>query len=345
MTRRTKTKDLNFQQLEQDDKSLQELAFLSQVADMYYNQDMLQSDIAKKLYFSRSKVSRLLTQARELGIVDIKIRQVLDRIPTVEDALKKTFGLKDAVVINSFSGDNKDERNLEMVTDFASLYVSNLLKGDITLGVSNGSAVNKVTRKINKLHNCDLKVVQIIGSGSNAHQAIESRDLVMRFSEIFSRGHCYFLNAPIYIDNEFARSQILQDKTIVTAFEMMKKCDIILSGIGGFDVQRFHTAEIIREYQTDAHARELEMKGAVGCICALYYDINGNYINAEWNNKCVAMPFEVIKNNPMTIGVACRDDKVLPMLGALRGKIVNVVITDVDTATKVLEQNAIINKS
>ena len=340
MSLKRKQKEVTIPQLEQSEKSLKELAFLSQVADMYYNQNLLQSEIASKLFFSRSKVSRLLTQARELGIVDIKIRQVLDRIPSVEEALKKTFHLKDAVVINSFSGENKDEQNLEMITDFASIYVSNLLKDNITLGVSNGRAVNIVTRKINKLHDCDLNVVQILGSGSNAHQAIESRDLVMRFSEIFTRGHCYFLNAPIYIDNAFARSQILQDKAIKTVFEMMSKCDIILSGIGGFDVQRFHTTEIIREYQTDAHARELEAKGAVGCVCALYYDINGNYIDCEWNNKCVSIPFENIKKNPMTIGVACRDDKVLPMLGALRGGLINVVITDVDTATKVLERNS-----
>lgn len=326
-------------ELVQDEKSLRELAFLSQVADMYYNQDMLQSEIAAKLYFSRSKVSRLLTQAKELGIVDIKVKHVSDRIPSVEKVLKDTFHLKDAVVINSYSGENKDERNLEAITDFASVYVSNLLKGDITLGVSNGSAVNKVTRKINRMHPCNLNVVQIIGSGSNAHQAIESRDLVMRFSEIFSHGSCYFLNAPIYIDNAFARSQILKDKSITTAFQKMKHCDIILSGIGGFDVQRFHTAEIIREYQTDEHARELERKGAVGCICALYYDINGTYIESEWNDKCVSIPFEDIKANPMTIGVACRDDKVLPMLGALRGGLVNVVITDVDTATQVIERN------
>lgn len=331
-----KNKNIELSQLTEDDKTLQGLAFLSQVADMYYNQNMLQSEIAKKLYFSRSKVSRLLTQARELGIVDIKIKQITDRITPIEQALKDTFHLKDAVVINSYSGENKDEKNLENVTDFASVYISNLLKGNIMFGVSNGQAVNKVAKKITKMHDCELNVVQIVGSGSNAHQAIESRDLVMRFSEIFHQGHCYFLNAPIYIDNAFARSQILQDKSIATAFDMMRKCDIVLTGIGGFDVQRFHTAEIIREYQTDAHAKELQEKGAVGCVCVLYYDINGNYIHCDWNDKSVSMPFEEIKKNPMTIGVACRDDKVLPMVGALRGGLLDVVITDIDTASQVL---------
>ena len=62
--------------LSNNQRDLQEYAFLSQVADMYYNQNMMQADIAKRLYFSRSKVSRLLTRAREIGIVDIEVKHV-----------------------------------------------------------------------------------------------------------------------------------------------------------------------------------------------------------------------------------------------------------------------------
>ena len=62
--------------LSNNQRDLQEYAFLSQVADMYYNQNMMQADIARRLRFSRSKVSRLLTRARETGIVDIEVKHV-----------------------------------------------------------------------------------------------------------------------------------------------------------------------------------------------------------------------------------------------------------------------------
>lgn len=40
-----------------------EYAVISQVAHMYYDLNMLQPEIAEKLFFSRSKVSRMLKQA------------------------------------------------------------------------------------------------------------------------------------------------------------------------------------------------------------------------------------------------------------------------------------------
>ena len=320
----------------ENDKSLREYAFLSQVADMYYNQGMLQAEIARNLYFSRSKVSRLLTQARELGIVDIKVKQITDRVPSLESALKKTFGIKDAVVISNFHSNTQEVSLPDVVADFASVYVSNLLRGNCIIGISNGRAVNRVTSRITKMHSCNLDIVQIIGSGSNVNQALESRDQVSRIQSIFPGSRTHFLNAPLYMDNAFAREQLLQDPTISDIFGLMKKCDIVLTGIGLFDPSRFLTTEIIREYQLEHHARELEEKGAVGSICAKYYDINGKYIDCEWNEKSITMPFEDVLANRMTVGVACGSNKILPILGALRAGLLNVLITNADTASTVL---------
>ena len=317
-------------------KSLREYAFLSQVADMYYNQNLLQAEIAEKLFFSRAKVSRLLTQARALGLVEIKVKQVLDRVKSVEDQLLRSFpSLTDAVVITSFGGETETGA-LEAVTDFASLYVSERLRGSCVLGVSNGNAVNQVTRKIHRLHDCTPDVVQIIGSGSNAHQAVESRDLVGRISEVFPGGRSFFLNTPIYLEDAYARAQLLKDNTVQTVFTRMRDCDILLTGIGPFDAAGESNPGILREYQTASHVAELMQGGAAGSICAIYYNIDGKRIPCEWNEKRIGMPFDEIRRNPMTIAVACGNRKVRPMVGALRGGLVNVIITNVSTATKAL---------
>ncbi len=47
------------------------LELLAEVAEMYYIQHLNQAAIAEKLYFSRSKVSRLLTEARESGLASL----------------------------------------------------------------------------------------------------------------------------------------------------------------------------------------------------------------------------------------------------------------------------------
>ena len=46
------------------------------VAKMYYEQGLTQQEIAEKVFLSRSHVSRMLKEARALGIVEIIIRSL-----------------------------------------------------------------------------------------------------------------------------------------------------------------------------------------------------------------------------------------------------------------------------
>ena len=136
-----------------------------------------------------------------------------------------------------------------------------------------------------------------------------------------------------------AREALLNDPNVRRVMDMMEHCDIVLTGLGGIDVSRLKTAEIIREYQTEAQAQELKEKGAVGCVCMMYYDINGNYVPCEWNEKCICLHLDKVRKNQMTVAVACGDHKIMTILGALRGHLPNVLITDVNTAAKVLSRN------
>ena len=52
---------------------------LASVANLYYNAEMTQNQIAERFFTSRSKISRMLKEARQLGIVEIKILEPWDR--------------------------------------------------------------------------------------------------------------------------------------------------------------------------------------------------------------------------------------------------------------------------
>ena len=51
---------------------------LASVANLYYNAEMTQNQIAERFFTSRSKISRMLKEARKLGIVEIKILEPWD---------------------------------------------------------------------------------------------------------------------------------------------------------------------------------------------------------------------------------------------------------------------------
>ena len=84
---------------------------------------------------------------------------------------------------------------------------------------------------------------------------------------------------------------------------------------------------------------ELSAKGAVGDICTHLIDINGNICDEELDQRTAACPSDDIRNKKYRIGVAQGLSKVDCILGALNGRIVNVLITNEETAQWVLAKD------
>ncbi|MBS1251004.1 MAG: Deoxyribonucleoside regulator [Anaerolineales bacterium] len=65
--------------------------FLPQIASWYYEDSLSQEDIAERIGRSRSLVSRLLQEAHENGVVEIRVHFPLKRDPGLESRLCETF--------------------------------------------------------------------------------------------------------------------------------------------------------------------------------------------------------------------------------------------------------------
>lgn len=309
-----------------DDK----LAIYSQVAHMYYELGMMQPEIAEKLYFSRPKVSRLLQKARELGIVDIKVKHYLSRVHSFENELTARFNIRNPIVLTSFEGD-QDSKAIEGLTNYAALYISDKLKGDCIFGITGSHNVAGTVHMLRKQHDCNLKVVQTIGASINQDMSAELVDFL---ASTFG-GKAYLLNTPVYVDDLAVKDKLLHEPTVAEAMHLMKRCDLILMSIGAFDVHG--NMPNWWGYMTEKHRIELKQHGAVGSICAQFFDINGNWIDCDWNRKCISIPWEYLKAAGERIVFAHGSSKVKGILGALRGGLIDVLITDTITAAAVLE--------
>lgn len=310
-----------------DDK----LAIYSQVAHMYYELGILQPEIAKKLYFSRSKVSRILQKAQDLGIVDIKVKHYLSRVHIYETELSNHFSIRNPIVLTSFEGDQSSNA-IEGLTNYAALYISDKLKGDCIFGITGSHNVTRTVHLLHKQHDCNLKVVQTIGASINQDM---SADLVNFLANTFD-GKAYFLNTPVYVDDLSVKEALMHDPSVINAMHLMKKCDLILMSIGTFDVNG--NMPNWWGYMTERHRIELQRHKAVGSLCAQFFDINGNWIDCDWNRKCISIPWEYMKTAGERIVIAHGPSKVNGILGALRGGLIDVLITDTVTAAAVLER-------
>lgn len=309
------------------------IAMLSQVAHMYYDLGMLQPEIAERLYFSRSKVSRMLKKAEEMGIVEIKVNRYLSRITRYERQLESIFGLKKAIVMTNFDGADDDVIRDDLAK-CAAAYVSENIRNDCTIGITCSRTVRRVVHKMHKMYPCNLKVVQTIGSMLDENVA---NDLISFITHTFG-GEAYFLNAPLYVNDLYVKEALLKDPVLDKALGLMKHCNVLLSSLGRFDVSG--DMPNWSGYMTARHREEMSYLGAVGSLCARFFDINGNLLDCDWNRKCIAIPWEDMRAADLHVAVVSGLSKIYPILGALRGKLVDVLITDAMTASYVIEEQA-----
>lgn len=107
---------------------------LASVANLYYNVEMTQNQIAERFFTSRSKISRMLKEARQLGIVEIKILEPWDRNVELEQEFMRRFALKDVRVISVKEANNT--MVLQKLGEVAAYYLDNLLNDNMILGKS-----------------------------------------------------------------------------------------------------------------------------------------------------------------------------------------------------------------
>jgi deoxyribonucleoside regulator len=130
------------------------------------------------------------------------------------------------------------------------------------------------------------------------------------------------------------REVLLQDHNIRGTLARAERADIALVGIGS---TRSDLYSLLRAgYMDEAEAERIRATGAVGDICAQHYSLTGEWLDIDINRRVVGISLDILSRIETVIGVAGSSRKGTAILGALRGRYVNVLITDDQAAQKVL---------
>ena len=310
------------------------MELLAEVAEMYYVQDLSQAAIANKLFFSRSKVSRLLTEARETGLIEINIRHPFQRASELESILLEKYHLKQVIILKS--GNLSVGRMLKTLGRLGAKYLSdNLTDGDI-LGISWGTAVFEVAQALQPKNLTDFYVVQVIGSIGFGDPAIDGPEVARNFAENFS-GKYFTLNAPVIVKDKATRDALIKEQNIHKVIKKSIQADYILAGIASSYPGRsgLVRAGYLREDELNSIN---ELTGAVGDICACLFNGDGEYKDIKFNDRVIGLSLDEIKSIPAeVIGIAGGQEKAEAILGALKGKLINTLITDDKAVEKILK--------
>lgn len=307
---------------------------LATVASLYYTLDQSQSDIAKRLGVSTSKISRMLKEARDNGIVEIRIRTPIPRDIALEQELIARFGLRDALVLLS-SSEGDDETRQNALGQMAAMWLKRTLPNlspRATVGVAWGTTIHVTVAALPNMTECGMDVVQLMG-GVGLH-SVDGPDIA-RILAAKLGGRPFDLHAPAIVERQETRSMIVAEPSVRDALQRARNVQLAIVGIGA--VQDKNSAVLRAGMLQRSGLATLRAQGAVGEIMGRFYRADGSTTGLEINEHFIGLDLTDLRRVPISLAITRGQAKIDAVHGALRGRLVTVLATDDLTARGVLE--------
>ncbi len=312
-------------------KARYDIQMMVQVSKMYYEGGLTQNMIATELGISRSSISMILSEARDYGIVEITIKDPKNNVTEVADELIARFSLKGCLVVPTVVDSNL--LITKVVASQGADFAEDIIKSHSTIGIAWGTTCYEFMLAFtNKNKHDDISVVPLIGGTSRISSEYQLNEMVRMFAEKL-KGTPSFIYAPAIAESIEDKELYMQSKYMQQIVERSNQLDlaVISAGVPSSLQQQMESniAELKKEYEND------ETK-AVGDIAARRYNLKGEFLKNDYNAKVMGIDEENIRAVQSVICIAAGNQKVLPILGALRTKVIDYFVTDEATARKVL---------
>ncbi|MDF1520307.1 MAG: sugar-binding transcriptional regulator [Brevefilum sp.] len=305
---------------------------LANIAEMYFREGKNQSEIAAVVGMTRSNVSRLLKEARESGVVQIHINHPINENQTLAQQLIERFNLIDAKIIDVTQFDEL----LPKLGRAAGKELIKYLRPGCVLGTAWGTAISATVDQVEmKIPIPGIKVVQLLGAQGAHIKEYDGHAIVRRLEEKFGAEGIYF-HAPFFVEDSRMSELIMQSKSIEEIVEMAEEADVALLGVGSIDID--HSSYYLAGYISKEEILAIQEEGVVGDVCAKFFDSGGNLVNHDLKDRMIGIPAKVLMKIPVRLGVAGGLAKVEPIIGALKGNFINILVSDTATAVEVLKR-------
>jgi DNA-binding transcriptional regulator LsrR (DeoR family) len=303
-----------------------DLATLVRVSRLYYELGETQEAIAALVGVTRPQVSRLLKEARAQGVVEIRIVDRTEAQSPVADRLRERFGLRAVHLAPNLEGPPEVARR--RVGRLAGQVLRGAIRDGQVVGVGDGASLAAVADELAPTGSqVDATVLPLCGGFWRPGAGAEP---FRRIGEALG-ATVLALHSPGLLDDATVRDALCAHPGVRSVIERWDRLDVALLGIGG---PAWSEASIGSEAMG-----EIRAGSAVGEVLIAPFDVDGRLVAPSLRARTVAFDARALPRVPVSIGVADGPAKVGPILGAVRGGLVTVLVTDVATAEAVLARD------
>lgn len=304
----------------------------TRAAWLYFVAGLTQAQIGKKLGINRTRVNRLLAQARDQGLVQINITGRLASCVQLEEKLKQQYGLDSATVVPT----PPDQALIpQVIATAAGSVLSERLKDGMSVGVGWGRTLRLSIQSVPRRQLSRLSVVSLLG-GLTRGSAMNPHETASHLADLVG-AQCYYVAAPALTDTESTRDLLIAQPMLREIFERGEKVDIAFLSVG----ELTHSNTMARVgLISRADVDGLLQAGAVGDICAHWIDSEGRLVDHPLNSRVVALSPDKLKDIPCVVIASGGRTKSAAMHGVLKSGMCDVVITDELTAMAILTMDS-----
>ncbi|MFD1536489.1 sugar-binding transcriptional regulator [Nonomuraea guangzhouensis] len=293
-------------------------------ASQYYLDDATQADIAKRLGVSRATVSRLLTEARRQGIVEIRVHRpaTLEEGPLAAE-VAEALRLKRVHLVPKVSG---PALGPWLAPGLArALAGVGLESGDVVL-VSSGSTVYECAREgLGQFPG--VTIAPAVGGQEEPQPWFQTNETTRILAERVG-GVPSYLYAPALPGPELFYS-LQHEPSVRKVMDLWAHAKCAIVGVG--------SAPLMRQVVPAFMPRDAEsLREAVGDVCMRVYNRAGEPVSYPGSERLVAPGLQQLRSIPTSIAVAVGAEKVLSIIAGARGGYFNQLVTDVLTAEGLL---------
>lgn len=306
--------------------SLEKQKKLAYVARRYYLDDQKQSDIARELGVSRPLISRMLSEARELGIVEITIHEPGARESKLLERLRLQSSIRGGILVEEGANDDGTNRLL-------SQGAVELLRrlGVRRLGVGWGYLIGQLVSWLEENPQPDSTVTDIcplVGNASIPARNYQSNENVRLMAQQMGAAP-HFLYLPALPDSLEEKQVLCSTEVYRQIYQQWEELDTALVNIGDYPSSP-DFASLVR------YGSLLQQQRACGRMLIYYFNEDGFIIQSE-QDFAIQIPIDILKRCPNIIGVCSANTSAKALRGALRSGFFTHIVARAELIKTLLE--------
>ncbi|MDY5507178.1 MAG: sugar-binding domain-containing protein, partial [Schaalia hyovaginalis] len=285
---------------------------------MYYLQGQTMETIARHLGVSRSSVSRLLSYARETGLVRISVSAAPGNKGTLAGQISELFGVQTSVV--PVHDVHTEVNRLHNVALVAAERLIDMMKPGATLGIAWGNTTSEITRCLPKVSFPGSTVVQLNGAATATESGMPYADAIISRAARAIGGSMVHFPVPTFFDYAETKSALWRERSVRAVLKTIDNCDIALFGVGSLSARlpsHVYSGGFLDTEEIAAAQRD----GVVGDVCTVLLREDGS-TDMELNSRASGPTPETLRRNPRRLSGVAGASKARPHHGARRARVV-----------------------